>query len=78
MPMSAVQADPSLRPDPPAALLTIPEVASRLRVSRWTIYRAIEAGRLPALRVGAGERGALRVDAGELERWLFSEPESEA
>lgn len=33
-------------------LLTVAEVANRLRVSKMTIYRLIHAGDLPALRVG--------------------------
>lgn len=40
----------------PAAWLTIPEVASRLRVSRMTAYRLVHAGTLPAHRIGRGFR----------------------
>jgi excisionase family DNA binding protein len=36
----------------PERLLTIREVARRLAVSEKTIRRLVEAGRLPALRVG--------------------------
>jgi excisionase family DNA binding protein len=43
-------------------LLTIPETAERLRVSRVTVYRQIRSGDLPALKVG----GQLRVDQDEL------------
>jgi excisionase family DNA binding protein len=35
----------------PGALLTVREVAARLRVSRATVYRLVQAGALPALRV---------------------------
>jgi len=49
-------------------LLTIPETAERLRVSRVTVYRQIRAGEIPALRVG----GQLRVDPYELEQWLYA------
>ena len=40
------------------ALLTVPEVAARLRVCRATVYRMIDKGQLPALRVSSG---AIRV-----------------
>jgi excisionase family DNA binding protein len=43
-------------------LLTPAEVAKNLRVSVPTIYRAIHAGELEALRIG-GENGSLRVPA---------------
>ena len=43
---------------PPAAgdLLTVAEVAAMLRVSKMTIYRLIDAGRLNAVRVGRSFR----------------------
>ena len=37
-------------------LLTVAEVATRLRVSKMTVYRLIHAGELPALRVGRSFR----------------------
>jgi len=40
-------------PTPPGtALLKIPEVATELRVSRSTVYRLIDEGGLPTVRVG--------------------------
>jgi excisionase family DNA binding protein len=54
----------------PERLLTIREVARRLAVSEKTIRRLVEAGRLPALRVGHG----LRFDPDELQSWLFASP----
>jgi excisionase family DNA binding protein len=47
---------------PPLELLTVAEVAAVLRVSRATAYRLIEAGELPAHRVG----GSIRIDKAEL------------
>jgi excisionase family DNA binding protein len=41
-----------------ARLLTIREVADRLRVSRATVYRLVAEGRIPAVRVSSG---AIRV-----------------
>jgi excisionase family DNA binding protein len=40
--------------------LTVREVAERLRVCRATVYRMIDEGRLPAVRVSSG---AIRIDA---------------
>lgn len=56
-------------------LLTLDEVAERLRVTRRTVERKIKRGELPALELG-GKRTALRVDARELEEWLYRYPEA--
>ncbi|MEJ5913890.1 helix-turn-helix domain-containing protein [Pseudokineococcus sp. 1T1Z-3] len=37
-------------------LMTVAEVAEELRVSRMTVYRLIERGELPAVRVGRSYR----------------------
>jgi excisionase family DNA binding protein len=58
-------------------LLTVPEVAERLRVSRPTVYRRIRAGEIPAIRVG-NTSGALRVPADELDAWLYGAPQEAA
>ena len=52
------------------ALLTVDEVAERLRISKSSVYRRIEAGELPAVRLGTRARAPLRVHARELEHWL--------
>jgi excisionase family DNA binding protein len=44
---------------------TVPEVAREFLVSRRTIYRAIERGELPAVRIG--KRGRIRVSVEALE-----------
>jgi excisionase family DNA binding protein len=54
---------------PSLLLLSVAEVAARLRVSRVTAYRLIWRGALPALRVG----GQIRIDVRELEDWLRRE-----
>lgn len=59
----------------PRKLLRVGEVAERTQLSRWTIYRRIESGELPAIRLGSGPGSPVRVDADELERWLFREGE---
>lgn len=45
-------------PGATARLLRVEEAAELLRVSRWTIYRWVEEGRLQATKLG---RGSLRV-----------------
>ncbi|WP_240550138.1 PocR ligand-binding domain-containing protein [Candidatus Roseilinea sp. NK_OTU-006] len=47
-------------------LLTTHQVQDLLKVDRTTIYRMVEAGRLPAIRVGK----QWRFEADEVERWL--------
>jgi excisionase family DNA binding protein len=39
-----------------AEVLTIPQVAQRLKVSRNTVYRLISAGELPVVEVGSVSR----------------------
>jgi excisionase family DNA binding protein len=56
--------------DAPSRLLTLDEVADRLRLSRRTVERMVGAELLPALRVG---RRAIRVDPDELEAWLYQD-----
>ena len=48
-------------------MLTVEEVAKRLRISKWSVYQMVAAKKAPpALRVGR----ALRFDAAALERWI--------
>ncbi|MGA2928518.1 MAG: helix-turn-helix domain-containing protein [Solirubrobacteraceae bacterium] len=46
--------------------LSIPEVARRLKLSRATIYRWIDEGRLPALKLGKN----IRLRAHDVDRLL--------
>ena len=48
--------------------LSVAETAQRLRMSRASVYRAVAAGNLPAIRLNP--QGALRVPAAELDRRL--------
>lgn len=50
------------------ALLRIPEVAAELRVGRSTIYRYIEAGELPVVRIGP--RKLTRIERSALEAYI--------
>jgi excisionase family DNA binding protein len=52
-------------------LLTVGEVALKLRQSERTVRDKIACGDLPALRVGSGPRAPIRVPADELDAWLY-------
>jgi excisionase family DNA binding protein len=52
----------------PPSLLSVVDVARRLRVSRHTIYRRVEDGSLPAFRVG--ESGPLRFEPSAVDALL--------
>lgn len=63
-----------------APLLTIPEVARRLGLHRDTVYRKIQRvyrkiqrGEIPAVRIGRGETGPLRVDERELDQYVYGD-----
>jgi excisionase family DNA binding protein len=51
-------------------LMSPPEAAALLGVTRATIYRKIHTGELPAVRLG--DDGPLRVESSELVAWLRS------
>ncbi len=53
-------------------LLTVPEVAKRLRLSRGRTYILLAKGELPRIRVG----GAVRIDARDLEAYLQAHREA--
>jgi excisionase family DNA binding protein len=58
-------------PGDPLELLTIPEVAARLHLSRGTVNRYVQSGLLPSVRVGRSRRvsrGQLRSFFETLER----------
>jgi excisionase family DNA binding protein len=56
-----------------ARLLKIPEVARRLRLHRDTVYRKIQRGEIPAVRIGRDETGPLRVDERELDQYVYGD-----
>ena len=51
-------------------LLTVGEVALRLRQSERTVRAKIASGALPAIKIGTGPRAPIRVDPAELGSWL--------
>jgi len=63
---------------PARPLLTVPEVADRLRVSVKTVRRRIESGELPAVRIGTGIRAPVRVDGDALDALLHPAARTEA
>jgi excisionase family DNA binding protein len=46
--------------------LTVAEVATRMRVSKMTVYRLVHGGELPALRVGR----SFRVTEDDVQEYL--------
>lgn len=50
-------------------MLTVPEVAERLRVAVSTVYALVESGKLQAFRIGPHD-GAIRVSEEQLEAYL--------
>ena len=47
-------------------LLRVQETANLLKVSKWTIYRWIEEGRLSAVKLGPGSLRVVRTSVDEL------------
>ncbi len=58
----------SLTPVATDKLLTIPETAEALRVSRVTVYRLVSNGSLPAARVGQ----QLRIHESDLREYVLA------
>lgn len=50
-------------------MLTVPEIAERLRVAVSTVYALVELGKLQAFRIGPND-GAIRVSEEQLETYL--------
>jgi len=38
---------------PATTMLTVPEACERLRISKWTLYRLIQAGKLTSVKIGS-------------------------
>ena len=50
-------------------LLSIPQTARRMRVSKSTLHKLIASKQIPVIEIG-GSRRCLRVDPAALEEWL--------
>jgi excisionase family DNA binding protein len=55
-----------VQPVAPIQLLTIPEVAQRLRVGRTKVYGLIKTAGLPAVTVGS----SMRIAEPSLQKWI--------
>ena len=55
---------------PGEVLLTVSEVAHRLKLSPRSIYRWIERDEFPIPVVRIGDRGVIRITERALERWI--------
>lgn len=53
-------------------MLTIPEVAGRLGISRTSVYDLIAKGRIPAHDISSGGKPRLRVEESELTDFIKS------
>jgi len=52
-------------------MLTVKEVAERLRISRTCVYQLVERGKLACHRIGLG-RGAIRISLADLTEYIES------
>jgi excisionase family DNA binding protein len=50
-------------------MITVVEVAARLRMSRACVYQLVHAGRLTSYRIGLG-RGAIRISEEDLAAYV--------
>lgn len=55
-------------PNVPEILGTVPEVARELRCSESNVYKMVDRGEIPHLRLGS----LIRFDLGEVRAWLRS------
>ena len=55
-------------PDGSSVFVTVAEVARQLRVSNMTVYRLINSGELPAVRIGK----SYRLREADVDRYLSS------
>lgn len=51
-------------------LLTVGEVADRMRVSRRTVLRLIHSDKLPAINISSGSQPRFRIDDEELAAFI--------
>ena len=53
-------------------LLTVEEVARRLKVNQKRVYKLIQNGELEATNIGGGGRNIYRISLGDFNRYLHS------
>ena len=54
-------------------LLTVRQVAERLGLSTYSVYRRVERDEIPAVRLGSTKKAPIRVPEDWLEQWLTGE-----
>jgi excisionase family DNA binding protein len=54
-----------------SALMTVSDVAERLRISVSLVYQMVESGKLPVIRIGNG-RGAVRFTNEDIDSYINS------
>jgi excisionase family DNA binding protein len=59
-------------------LLTVAEVAERLRQSEFTVRQKVGRGELPGVRVGVGPRGPIRIREADLQKFGYGPEDTHA
>jgi excisionase family DNA binding protein len=59
-------------------VLTVADVAERLKCSRALVYAIIESGQLGCYRIGLGKQGGVRVSEEQLSAYLHDREQSPA
>jgi excisionase family DNA binding protein len=62
---------------PQTAYLTVADVATRLTVSKMTVYRMVKLGQLAGIRVGSGA-GTIRISEAAYAEYLRARPSAAA
>ena len=57
--------------DNSTSLMTIRQVAKALTLNEWTVRDWISDGRLPAVKLGPGERAPVRIRESDVEKLLI-------
>jgi excisionase family DNA binding protein len=53
-----------------AQLLTVGDVAELFGMSKKSIYRRVERGEIPAIKLGGGPQAPIRINRDDLVTWL--------
>lgn len=65
------------RPEVRPAVARIADAARFLNISRSTVYRLIDTGKLRTVKLGVGEKAAVGIRYSDLERFISQVPEDE-
>ncbi len=50
--------------------MTVAEVAALVGLTPNSVYKRIESGELPSIRLGSGPKAPIRIDPADLQTWL--------